>query len=65
MDTRKVGEKLKRMRGNKSQEELAEALEIPTRTYASYEQGARTPKDSMKIKIARYYDESVESIFFN
>ena len=37
MDTRKVGEKLKRMRGNKSQEELAEALGIPTRTYASYE----------------------------
>ena len=30
MDTRKVGEKLKRMRGNKSQEELAEALGIPT-----------------------------------
>ena len=65
MDKRKVGEKLKRMRGNKSQEELAEALGIPTRTYASYEQGTRTPKDSMKIKIARYYDESVESIFFN
>lgn len=65
MDVKSVGERLKELRGNRSQEEIATALDIPTRTYASYEQGVRTPKDSMKIKIAKYYDESVETIFFN
>ena len=65
MDVKSVGERLKELRGNRSQEEIATALGIPTRTYASYEQGVRTPKDSMKIKIAKHYDESVEAIFFN
>lgn len=58
------GENLKRFRGKRTQEEVAKALGIPVSTYGSYEQGARIPKDSMKVKIARYFNKSVEEIFF-
>lgn len=56
--------KLKELRGNKTQREVAEALDIPASTYAAYEQGVRVPKDSMKMKIADYYKRTVGYIFF-
>ena len=59
-----AGDKMRTLRGNKSQEQVAEALGIPVSTYASYEQGVRIPRDSMKRKIADYYDRTVQFIFF-
>ena len=58
-------ERMRELRGNKSQAQVAEALGIPASTYASYEQGKREPKDSMKRKIADYYKRSVQFIFFS
>lgn len=60
-----AGDKMRTLRGNKSQEQVAEALGIPVSTYASYEQGARIPRDSMKRKIADYYNRTVQFIFFS
>lgn len=59
------GEKMRMLRGNRTQAEVAERLGISPSTYASYEQGTRRPKDSMKIKIAEYYQRSVKFIFFS
>ena len=58
-------EKMKRLRGNRSQAQVAEALGIAPSTYASYEQGTREPKDYMKRKIADYYKRTVQYIFFS
>ena len=60
-----AGDKMRTLRGNKSQEQVAEALGIPVSTYASYEQGVRIPRDSMKRKIADYYNLTVQFIFFS
>lgn len=60
-----AGDKMRTLRGNKSQEQVAEDLGIPVSTYASYEQGARIPRDSMKRKIADYYNRTVQFIFFS
>ena len=60
-----AGDKMRTLRGNKSQEQVAEALGIPVSTYASYEQGVRIPRDSMKRKIADYYNRTVQFIFFS
>lgn len=59
-----AGDKMRTLRGDKSQEQVAEALGIPVSTYASYEQGVRIPRDSMKRKIADYYNRTVQFIFF-
>lgn len=59
------GEKMRILRGNRTQAEVAEKLGISPSAYASYEQGTRRPKDSMKVKIAEYYQRSVKFIFFS
>ena len=58
-------EKMRELRGKRTQAEIAERLGISPSTYASYEQGARVPKDAMKIKIAECYNRSVKYIFFS
>lgn len=58
-------EKMRELRGNRTQAEVAERLGISPSTYASYEQGTRVPKDGMKIKIAELYNRSVKFIFFS
>ncbi len=58
-------EKMRELRGNRTQAEVAERLGISPSTYASYEQGTRVPKDAMKIKIAELYNRSVKFIFFS
>lgn len=58
-------EKMRELRGKRTQAEIAEKLGVKPSTYASYEQGARIPKDAMKIKIAQLYNRSVKYIFFS
>lgn len=61
----KSGEKMRALRGSKSQAEVAKGIGIPLSTYASYELGNRVPKDTMKRRIADYYHRSVAFIFFS
>ncbi len=58
-------EKMRELRGKRTQAEVAAGLGIKPSTYASYEQGTRVPKDAMKMKIAEYYNRSVKFIFFS
>lgn len=59
-----MAEKLKALRGKKTQREVAEALGISLSAYAMYESGARVPRDEVKIRIANYYNRSVKFLFF-
>lgn len=43
-----------------TQKEVAEVLEMPKSTYAHYEDGSNEPKISVLIKIADYYNVSVD-----
>lgn len=63
--TKKISENLIRLRGNRTQAEVAKALGIASSTYAMYELGQRTPSDEVKIRIAEYYNRSVQFIFFS
>ena len=58
------GKKLVELRGDKTQEEVAENLGIATSTLAMYETEKRIPRDYIKIKIANYYNRTVGEIFF-
>ena len=64
LNREKVAEKLIKLRGKRSQEEVATAVGISKSALSMYENGERIPRDEIKIRLARYYNESVESIFF-
>lgn len=64
MDAKKIGERLVELRGNKTQEEVSNALEISISALSMYERGERIPRDNIKIRIAAYYKKPVHKIFF-
>lgn len=64
MDRQAIAARLKELRGERSQREVAEAIGVTPMAISQYEQGERVPNDEIKIKIARYYEKSVDSIFF-
>lgn len=61
---RGFGKILVQLRGDKTQEKVANDLGIATSTLGMYETEKRVPRDSMKIKIASYYHKTVQDIFF-
>ncbi|MBP1925855.1 DNA-binding XRE family transcriptional regulator [Sedimentibacter acidaminivorans] len=61
--TVKLTVKLKELRGDKTQEEIAKDLGISIKALAAYENAERVPRDEIKLKIANYYNTSIQSIF--
>lgn len=59
-----VGERLRKLRGSRTLEEVATALNVTTMAVSLWERGERTPSDNMKVAIASYYNRTVMSIFF-
>ena len=57
-------EKLRALRGSKTQKEVAEALGITKSSWAMYERGERVPRDEIKVRIATYFGKTVQEIFF-
>ena len=59
-----LGEKLFELRKSKkkTQVDMAKILGIAKTTYASYEQNRRTPDNEMQIKIADYFDISLDEL---
>lgn len=60
-----IAERLVELRGCKSREEVAYNVGISVSALTMYETGKRIPRDEIKIKLARYYNTSIEAIFFN
>jgi len=59
-----IGILLMQLRGDRTQREVAMALNISEPAIRHYESGKRIPKDNIKIKIASYYGKKVDEIFF-
>lgn len=58
------GEKLKALRGEKSQDEIARDVGVSKSSWAMYERNERVPRDEVKIRIAEYFQKTVQEIFF-
>ena len=54
---------LRDLRGEKTQEAIAESVGITKSSWAMYERGERVPRDEVKIRIADYFGVSVQDIF--
>lgn len=59
-----AGERLRMLRGSRSQDQVARAIGISQMALSNYENDKRAPRDDIKIRIANYYKRSVQSIFF-
>lgn len=66
MKVNKIAEKLANLRNEKgiSQSKVAKDLGLDRSTICAYEAGTRIPSDENKIKLAKYFKVSIESIFF-
>lgn len=64
MDANAIGKTLVKLRGKKTQEEVANSLGISVSALSMYEQGKRIPRDNIKIRIASYYNKPIHKIFF-
>ena len=58
------GEKLKKLRGARTQAQVAESVGISVSALAMYEAERRAPRDRIKAALAEYYGASVQEIFF-
>ena len=63
----KIGNNLRRCRFDKdelSQEALAEAVGVTRQTILSIEKGKFVPSTLLALKLARFFNKSVEEIFY-
>ena len=59
-----IGERLQKLRGNRKALEVANALGISQSALSMYENGERIARDEIKVKIAAYYETTIEAIFY-
>jgi DNA-binding XRE family transcriptional regulator len=64
MDAKAIGQRLVSLRGTRTQEEVARAIGASLSAIGMYERGERIPRDEMKLAIAKYYDTTVQAIFY-
>ena len=64
MDNQKIAERLIKLRGSRTQAEVAQAIGVTPSAYSMYENGDRIPRDEIKKRIAEYYKRTVNTIFF-
>lgn len=65
MNAKDIGERLLKLRGDRSREEVAKAVGVSISAMCMYENGERIPRDGIKINLANYYEKSVQEIFFD
>ena len=60
-----IGRKLKRLRGARTIQEIADATGIDPSTIGMYEIGQRVPRDNNKITLANYFGLTVQELFYD
>ncbi len=58
------GSKLRELRGKRSREEIAGAVNVSVSAIAMYENEERSPRDEIKLRLAEFFGKTVQEIFF-
>lgn len=58
------GKRLKDLRGDLTQTQVANAIGVAHSAIAMYESEQRVPRDEIKIALAKFYHTTVEFIFY-
>jgi len=64
VDKTKIAERLKKLRGERSQQEIAAAVGVTPMAISLYEAGERIPRDEVKVKLADLFMTTVDAIFY-
>lgn len=59
-----TGEKLRMMRGERSQQSVADAVRITKSALSMYERDERRPRDEVKLRLAAFFGVSVSELFY-
>jgi transcriptional regulator with XRE-family HTH domain len=59
-----IGQELRRLRGSRTIQEVADATGLGWSTICMYELGKRRPDDENKVTLAKYYGVSVQQLFY-
>lgn len=60
-----IGHRLRLLRRDKTQEEIAALCGVTRQAVNQYEKGARIPNDEVKEKLAKVFNTTVQDIFYN
>ena len=58
------GNNLRKLRGTRSREEVARAVNVSVSAISMYENEDRSPRDEIKLRLANYFETTVQEIFF-
>lgn len=58
------GSKLRELRGKRSREDIATAVNVSVSAIAMYENEERSPRDEIKLRLADFFGKTVQEIFF-
>ena len=64
MNSKRIGNKLRKLRGKRTLAEVSRDLGISDAALCAYELGQRVPRDDKKMRIAKYFGKSVSELFF-
>lgn len=64
LERKACGKKLRELRGDMSQTEVAYKIGVSQNAISSYETGARVPRDDVKRRLCALYGKTVSEIFF-
>lgn len=59
-----IGDRLRYLRGETPRDVVCKACGISLSALTMYELGERLPRDEVKVKLAAYYRNTVQAIFF-
>ena len=65
VDSKEIGRRLAKLRGTEPRENVAFAVGVSLSAMSMYENGERVPRDSIKVKLAEFYNKTVQEIFFD
>ena len=60
-----IADRLRKARGDKSSLEVSKAIGISRSAMQMYEAGFRVPRDEIKVRIAKYYNTTVQALFYD
>jgi len=64
IDTKAIGDRLRQLRGDRTQAAVAEAVGVTDMAISQYEAGIRVPSDEIKLRLADLYGVGIERLFF-
>ncbi|MGO5490377.1 helix-turn-helix transcriptional regulator [Acidaminococcus sp. HCP3S3_H5] len=63
-EPKEIGERLRKLRGEIDRSTVAQGCGISVSAVSMYENGIRVPRDEIKVRLAKFYGKTVESIFY-